>query len=117
MSTLDEVLINTGQYRSASELAAHEKITDSHVARILSLTLRAPAITQAILEGRQPKRLKLATLLRGGPLASKDQRREFGFLRRSLTKSSSRQGYDGGASARREAGNRIVPSMSRRAVR
>ena len=42
---------------------------------MLSLTLLAPDITQAILEGRQPKGLKLATLLRGIPLASEEQRR------------------------------------------
>jgi len=88
----DEVLINalvrahrwrrqidSGQFRSASELAAHEKITDSYVARMLTLTLLAPDITQAILEGRQPKGLKLATLLRGTPLAWDEQRREFGY--------------------------------------
>lgn len=67
--------IESGQFRSASELAAHEKITDSFVARMLCLTLLAPDITQAILEGRQPKGLKLATLLRGIPLVWEEQRR------------------------------------------
>ena len=88
----DEVLINAlvrahrwrrqidaGEFRSASELAAHEKITDSYVARMLTLTLLAPDITQAILEGRQPKGFKLATLLRGVPLAWEEQRRSCGF--------------------------------------
>ncbi len=86
--TFDEVLINalvrahrwrrqieSGQYRSAPELATHEKITDSYVARMLTLRLLAPDITQAILEGRQPKGLTLATLLRGIPLAWQEQRR------------------------------------------
>lgn len=90
--TFDEVLINAlvrahrwrrqvdaREFHSASELAAHEKITDSYVARMLSLTLLAPDITQAILEGRQPKGLKLATLLRGIPLAWEEQRRVFGL--------------------------------------
>jgi len=72
--------IESGEFRSASELAAHEKITDSYVARILTLTLLAPDITQAILEGRQPKGIKLATLLRGVPLDWGMQRREFGFF-------------------------------------
>jgi len=71
--------IDTGEFRSASELAAHENITDSYVARMLTLTLLAPDITQAIFEGRQPKGLKLATLLRGIPLAWEEQRRAFGF--------------------------------------
>ncbi|MBX6329464.1 MAG: hypothetical protein IRY89_12910 [Pseudolabrys sp.] len=65
--------IESGEFRSASELAAHEKITDSYVARMLCLTLLAPDITQAILEGRQPKGLKLATLLRGVPLVWEEQ--------------------------------------------
>jgi len=90
--TFDEVLINalvrahrwrrqidTGEFRSASELAVHEKITDSYVARMLTLTLLAPDITQAILEGRQAKGLKLATLLRGIPLGWEEQRRVFGL--------------------------------------
>ncbi len=89
----DEVLINAlvrahrwrrqidaGEFRSASELAAHEKITDSYVVRMLTLTLLAPDITQAILEGRQPRGLKLATLLRGIPLAWDDQRKRFGVI-------------------------------------
>lgn len=71
--------IDTGQFRSGSELAAHEKITDSYVARMLTLTLLAPDITQAIFEGRQPKGLRLANLLRGIPLAWEEQRKRFGF--------------------------------------
>ncbi|MGE3336137.1 MAG: hypothetical protein AB7I36_21100 [Rhodospirillaceae bacterium] len=73
--------IDAGQFRSASELAAHEKITDSFVARMLTLTLLAPDITQDILEGRQPKGLKLATLLRGVPLAWEEQRRMYSNCR------------------------------------
>ncbi len=69
--------IESGQFRSAAELATHEKITDSFVARMLCLTLLAPDITEAILEGRQPKGLRLATLLRGMPLAWEEQRRVF----------------------------------------
>jgi hypothetical protein len=69
--------IESREFRSASELAAHEKLTDSFVARMLCLTLLAPDITEAILEGRQPKRLKLAALLRGMPLAWEEQRRMF----------------------------------------
>jgi hypothetical protein len=69
--------IESGEFRSASELAAHEKLTDSFVMRMLCLTFLAPDITQTILEGRQPKGLKLATLLRGMPLAWEEQRRLF----------------------------------------
>ena len=89
----DEVLINalvrthrwrrqidSGEFRSAAELATHSKITDSYVARMLTLTLLSPDITQAIFEGRQPKGLKLATLLRGIPLAWGEQRPVFGSI-------------------------------------
>ncbi len=72
--------IESGEFRSASELAAHEKITDSFVTRMLCLTLLAPDIMQAILEGRQPKGLKLATLLRGMPLEWEEQRNSFGIV-------------------------------------
>ncbi len=99
--TFDEVLINalvrahrwrrridTGEFRSASELATHEKITDSYVARMLTLTLLAPDITQAILEGRQPKGLKLAMLLRGIPLAWEEQRKMFSFSANKFVENS-----------------------------
>ncbi len=72
--------IEGGEFRCASELATHEKITDSFVARMLCLTLLAPDITQAILEGRQPKGLKLATLLRGVPLDWEEQRNSYGIV-------------------------------------
>jgi hypothetical protein len=64
--------------RSATDIAAHEKITDSFAARMLCLTLLAPDITEAILKGRQPKGLKLATLLCGVP-AWNEQQRVLGF--------------------------------------
>jgi hypothetical protein len=36
-----------------------------HVSRILRLTLLAPVIVEAILDGRQPAELQLGDLLRG----------------------------------------------------
>jgi hypothetical protein len=72
--------IESGQFRSAAGLAADEKITDSFVARMLCLTLLAPDITEAILEGRQPKGLKLATLLRGMPFEWEEQRNSYGIV-------------------------------------
>ena len=41
--------IDSGGFRSASELAAHEKITDSYVGKMLTLTLLALDFTRAIL--------------------------------------------------------------------
>jgi len=45
-------LLESGEYSSIAELAAAEKINDSYVCRLLRLTLLAPSIVQAILNGR-----------------------------------------------------------------
>jgi hypothetical protein len=55
-------LPNDGCYRSAAELAGAEGVTRSFVNRLLRLTLLAPDIVQAILEGRQPKAMQLEEL-------------------------------------------------------
>jgi hypothetical protein len=51
-------LLEEGRYRSA-EVAEAEKVTRSFVNRLLRLTLLAPDIVEAILEGRHVKRLML----------------------------------------------------------
>jgi hypothetical protein len=45
----------------------------------LPLTCFAPDIVKAILDGRQPKGLRLAEMLGNGPLAWKEQRARLGF--------------------------------------
>ena len=52
-------LLDHGRYRSAGELAEAEGVTRSFVNRLLRLTLLAPDIQEAILEGRQPKTMQL----------------------------------------------------------
>src|SRR5581483_7592130 len=47
-------LLETGVYGTITELAAAENINQSYVCRILRLTLLAPDIVEAILDGRQP---------------------------------------------------------------
>jgi hypothetical protein len=42
-------------------------------------TCLAPDIVEAILDGRQPKGLRLAEVLGNGPGSWEDQRRAFGF--------------------------------------
>jgi hypothetical protein len=54
-------------YASITELAAAEKINQSYVCRVLRLTLLAPALVEAILDGRHPSRLQLRTLLHPFP--------------------------------------------------
>jgi hypothetical protein len=48
-------LLEERKYRSAGELAEAEGVTRSFVNRLLRLTLLAPEIVEAILDGRQPK--------------------------------------------------------------
>jgi hypothetical protein len=60
-------MLETGRYRSAQEIADAEKIGRSFVSRLLRLTLLAPDIQEAILEGRQPKEMQLEELTRAVP--------------------------------------------------
>ena len=50
-----------------SEIAEAEKIDRSYVNRLLRLTLLAPDIQEAILDGRQPKGMQLEELTRTMP--------------------------------------------------
>jgi hypothetical protein len=52
-------LLDEGKYRSAGELAEVEGVTRSFVNRLLRLTLLAPFIQEAILEGRQLKGMQV----------------------------------------------------------
>jgi hypothetical protein len=49
-----------------------------YVSRILRLTLLAPEIVEAILDGRQPAELQLDDLVEGFPLEWEGQRLHFG---------------------------------------
>src|SRR5262245_9154007 len=60
-------MLEQGEYASITELAAAEKINQSYVCRVLRLTLLAPALVDAILDGRHPSRLQLRTLLNPFP--------------------------------------------------
>jgi hypothetical protein len=48
----------------ADQIAAVERINASYVGRVLQLTLLAPDIVEAILDGRQPAEMTLAVLMR-----------------------------------------------------
>jgi hypothetical protein len=61
-------LLETGIYGTIEELAAAEKINPSYISRVLRLTLLEPAIVEAIVDGRQPVGLTLATLMRPFPV-------------------------------------------------
>jgi hypothetical protein len=60
-------MLEQGEYASVTELAAAGKINQSYVCRVLRLSLLAPALVEAILDGRHPSRLQLRTLLNPFP--------------------------------------------------
>jgi hypothetical protein len=71
--------IESGQAKSITDLAEQEDVTDAYVCRLLPLTCLAPAIVEAILDGRQPRGLRLAEVLGNGPVAWEEQRSGWGF--------------------------------------
>ena len=72
-------LLETGVYATIDEMAAAEKINASYVCRVLRLTLLAPDIVEAILDGRQPADMTLAGLMRPFPVGWERQRVQFDF--------------------------------------
>ena len=54
-------------------------MTIAHVCRLLPLTCLAPDMVEAILDGRQPKGLRLAEMLGNGPLGWHEQRAHWCF--------------------------------------
>jgi hypothetical protein len=67
-------LLETGTHTTVAEIAAAEKINASYVGRVLRLTLLAPNIIEAVLDGRQPADLQLEDLLRPFPVGWREQR-------------------------------------------
>ncbi len=66
--------IESGRAKSVTDLAEQEGVTDAYVCRLLPLTCLAPDIVETILDGRQPKGLRLAEMLGDGPLVWEEQR-------------------------------------------
>ena len=78
-----QALLDSGQASNVSELARQLKLEMGWVAEVLRLTMLAPDIVQAIMEGRQPRQLNLHAV-RGRqaevPVDWDEQRRLFGFI-------------------------------------
>lgn len=68
-------MLEDGTYRSAVEIAEAEKVKRSFVNRLLRLTLLAPDIQEAILDGRQPKEMQLEGLTGVMPSGWEEQRK------------------------------------------
>ncbi len=70
-------LVETGVYANIQEIAAAERVNDSYVGRVLRLTLLAPDIVEAILDGLHAREVTLETLMRPFPAVWDNQRAGF----------------------------------------
>jgi hypothetical protein len=61
-------MLDTGVHGTIDDLAKSKGIAKTYVSQLLRLTLLAPEIVEAILDGRQPAELQLDDLLAGFPL-------------------------------------------------
>jgi len=62
-------MLEEGRYGSIRELAAAEGVDRAYVGRLLNLTLLAPEVVEAVLDGRQPDGMTLPKLLKPFPVA------------------------------------------------
>jgi hypothetical protein len=67
-------MLDEGACATVEELATAKRLPPSYVSAILRLTLLAPEVVEAILDGRQPVDLQLDDLLAGFPLEWQQQR-------------------------------------------
>ena len=74
-------MLESGEFATTAELAAHEGIAPSYMTRVLRLTLLAPDIVEAILDGRQGPEVTLARLMSYFPVDWEGQRAQNRTLR------------------------------------
>lgn len=77
-------MIDRGEAHSSTELAKKLKVNESYFARILRLSLLAPDIIEALLDGKQPEKLTLGDLLKSVPYDWSEQRIKYGFATAAL---------------------------------
>jgi len=61
-------MLENGMVATVTEIAARERINPSYVSRVLRLTLLAPEIVEAVLDGRQAREIVLPELMKGFPV-------------------------------------------------
>jgi hypothetical protein len=61
-------MLESGDYATVRDLAKAQAINESYLGRVLRLTLLAPKIVEAILEGKQPATLELDDLMKQFPV-------------------------------------------------
>lgn len=72
-------MLDDGKYETPKELAKKENVEVTHMYRVMRLTLLAPDIIEAVLNGTQPRTLTLQNVVRGFPISWQEQRKIFGF--------------------------------------
>ncbi len=68
-------MLESGVVSTVGEIAVREKINKSYVSRVLRLTLLAPEIVEAILDGRHPEGVTLRGLMEGVAVVWRGQNR------------------------------------------
>lgn len=66
-------MLESGEFTTIAELAEHEGIALSYMTRVLRITLLAPDIVEAILDGQQVYTIRLTKLLEPIPLVWQEQ--------------------------------------------
>ncbi len=73
-------MLETGEFATIAELAEREGIAPSYMTRVLRLTLLAPDIVEAILDGKQGPEVTLASVLQPLAVEWAAQPRHFGRI-------------------------------------
>ena len=74
-----QMLYERGKYASLTEFIEKQRLNKSYAARIMNLNLLAPDIRKTILDGLQPRALRLFDLMKPFPPEWQEQRKIFGF--------------------------------------
>jgi hypothetical protein len=69
-------MLDDGVHATIEDLARARRVHATYVSRVLRLTLLAPEIVEAILDGRQPAELQLDDLLGGFRWCGRGRKRE-----------------------------------------
>jgi hypothetical protein len=73
-----KAMLESSHFASVTDLAKAERINLSYVCRVLRLTLLAPDITDALLDGKLDCRCQLSDFLQSIPLIWAEQREKLG---------------------------------------
>jgi hypothetical protein len=67
-------MLDTGAYATIYDLAKARGVNATYASRVLRLTLLAPDIVEAVLDGRQPAGVRLEELMEGFPVEWEGQK-------------------------------------------